>query len=94
MRSITRRLNLGRALIRCHRPQEAALYIYQALQDVRASGLRLNAAIYAQCLAAASSTHLSSLLRSGQMADVSHLVAAGCGPDHEMFFEPTVSESS
>jgi hypothetical protein len=83
-RNVRRRLNLGRTLVRYQRQQEAAYYLFQALQDTRASGLRCNPVLYAQCLAAAGSMHLASLLHQGQPTDISHLAAAGCREDNEM----------
>lgn len=83
-RSVRRRLNLGRTLVRYQRPEEAAYYLFQALQDTRASGLRGNPVLYAQCLAAAGTMHLASLLHQGGPTDISHLAAAGCREDNEM----------
>lgn len=64
-RGITRRLNLGRLILRGGglRPrEEALLYIFQALQDSRKAGLRGNPVLYSRCLAAAGAAHLASLL--------------------------------
>jgi len=83
-RSTRRRLILGRTLIRAHRGEEGAYYLFQALQDSRASRLRCNPILYAQCLAAVGSMHLTSLLHHGSLTDLSHLAAAGCREDNEM----------
>ncbi|EWM26860.1 Tetratricopeptide-like helical [Nannochloropsis gaditana] len=86
-RSTRRRLILGRCLARAHREEEAAYYLFQALQDSRRSGLRCNPILYAQCLAAVGNMHLLSLLRRGLGTDLSHLAAAGCREDNEMTWD-------
>eukprot|EP00624_Nannochloropsis_granulata_P005865 evm.model.NODE_41792_length_16923_cov_32.071499.6 len=83
-RSTRRRLILGRTLVRANRGEEGAYYIFRALQDARASGIRCNPILYAQCLATVGSMHLISLLHHGSLTDLSHLAAAGCRDDNEM----------
>ncbi len=63
-RGIMRRLNFGRLLSRVpgRTKEEGLFYVFQALQDSRKTGLRGNAVLYSQCLAAAGAAHLSSLL--------------------------------
>jgi tetratricopeptide (TPR) repeat protein len=76
-RGITRRLNLGRLLVRGvgRGKEEGLFYIFQALQDSRKAGLRGNAVLYCQCLAAAGAAHVASLLAEVRVG----ICLCGCG---------------